>query len=136
VLGLNNYVIVIVVNAIFDSNKKPTDFFKATTAMVAATNSVQQATGNVHNRSNIQKQAYIYSEVPNVRAAYGLTGTNFDTHSPFINGKEVSKDATLARNVEIILINNDIQLNLALDAANVHKIIPSRTSSVIPSRLN
>ncbi len=135
-LGLNNYVIVIVVNAIFDSDKKPTDFFKATTAMVAATNSIQQATGNVHNRSNIQKQAYIYSKVPNVRAAYGLTGTNFDTHSPFINGKEVSKDATLARNVEIILINNNIQLNLALDAANVHKIIPSRTSSVIPSRLN
>jgi len=86
-LGLTDYVVVIVVNAALNENKKPTDFFTtANTTMVSATNSVFQSMGNQHARTNIQKQAYPSDRVKNVRQAYGLTGTNFNTHTPYING--------------------------------------------------
>ena len=134
--GLNSYIIVTVVNAIKSVNKKPTNFFdKASTIMNAALNSIQASMGNQHDKTNIQKQAYPPDFVRTIRAAYGITGTNFDTHTPYINGKRVGLDGALLNGTEIILIKNELDHREALIIAGKHQVLPMKTNSIIPSRL-
>ena len=128
--GLTDYVIVIVVNALVEGKKPTNHFDKAATIRIAALNSIYQDTiGNQHARSDIQKQAYPSSEVKNIRKAYGLTGTNYETHSPFINGHRVELDDEVTRNAEIVLIKNGLSVPAATIAANRHRIIPERTGN-------
>lgn len=126
-LGLNNYVVVIVINALVN---KPTNFFDgATTISVAAFNSVKAGTtGNYHAKSDIQKQAYDANQVKNVRTAFGITGTNFGTHTPYINGKQVSLEQDIVPRTEIVLIENSIAVDAALQSVTRHSILPSRTN--------
>lgn len=128
--GLKNFVIVVVVNGF---NQKPTNFFdRATTISVAALNSIKAGTtGNIHARSDVQKQAYPSELVKSVRSAYGLTGTNFDTHTPYISGKKVSLDQALLPETEIFLIKNDLVPSEAIKLAGVHSVIPSRTNPAL-----
>jgi hypothetical protein len=133
--SINSYVIVTVVNAI-GADKKPTNFFdKASNIMTAALNSIQASMGNQHAKTNIQKQAYPPDFVKTIRSAYGITGTNFGTHSPYINGKRMSLDGVLMNGTEIVLIKNGLNVREALVAASQHQVLPTRTNSIIPSRL-
>ena len=89
-VSINDCVTVIVVNAL-SANKKPTNCFdNSTTIMNAALNSIQASMGNQHARTNIQKQAYPLASVGTIRAAFGITGTSFSTHTPYINGQRIS----------------------------------------------
>lgn len=134
-LGLNNYVIVIVINAL-STNKKPTNYFTTTkNTVVAALNSISDSMGNQHARTNIQKQAFTPSQVSSVRAAFGITGTNFGTHSAYINGKKMNLNSTVVNKTEIVLIKNGLNVKEALKIANKHRIIPERTNPIIPSNL-
>lgn len=140
--GLNDYVIVTVVNALSverPSNddpsdptpvKKPTSHFDvASTIHIAALNSIQDTTGNQHRRSNIQKQAYKSSRVPTVRQAYGLTGTSFATHLPYKNGKLITLDDAVLKNSEIMLIHRKLNVKHAVQTASCHRVIPERFGS-------
>jgi len=131
VFGLTDFVIVTVVNALEEENKKPTNHFDvASTIAVAAQNTVHQdTTGNPHRRSNIQKQAYPSSSIPTIREAYGFTGTNFNTHIPYINGIQKTISDIVRPRSEIVLIRNDIVAKEAILRANRHRIIPDRTGS-------
>jgi len=134
-LGLNNYVIVVVVNAL-SVDKKPTDFFdKATTTMNAALNSIQASIGNPHAKSNIQKQAYPLGLVKTIREAYGITSTNFSTHTPYINGKRMDINSIIRGPAEILLIKNNLNPKEAIIAASGHRALPMRSNSVIPRKL-
>lgn len=134
-LGLNDYIIVIVVNAI-GPNKKPTNYFDTTSnIMTAALNSIQDSMGNQHARTNIQKQAFPSDLVTSIRGAFGITGTNFNTHSPYVNGQRMSLDANLINKTEVVLIKNDLNVREALLAASRHQILPSRKNPNIPSKL-
>ena len=124
-LGVNNYVIVVVINSL---NGKPTDYFsQASTLSVAAFNSIKSGTtGDYHSRSDIQKQAYDPEMVKSVRGAFGITGTKFETHTPYISGQQVSLDQSITKNTEIVLINNNLAVKTALEFASRHAIIPWR----------
>jgi hypothetical protein len=130
VFGLTDYVIVIVVNALVEGRKPTNHFDKAATIRIAALNSIYQDTiGNQHARSDIQKQAYPSSDVKTIRNAYGLTGTNYETHSPFINGLRVELDDEIVKNTEIVLVKHGLNVKAATMAANRHRIIPDRTGN-------
>jgi len=130
VFGLRNVVIVIVVNSLAEG-KKPTDHFeKAATVRIAARNTIYQDTiGNQHARSDIQKQAYDPGQVTNVRQAYGITGTNYFTHTPYINGRLVNLDDKVLNNTEVMLVKNELNVARATVAANKHRILPERTGN-------
>lgn len=127
-LGLKNFVIIIVVNSLAE---KPTNHFdKASTVRVAARNTIyQDTTGNPHARSDIQKQAYSSELVTTIRQAYGITGTNYNTHNPFVNGRLVDLDNEVLRGTEIVLIKNGLNILHATIAANKHRILPERTGN-------
>ena len=128
--GLRNVVIVIVVNSLVEGKKPTNHFDKATGIRVAARNSIYQDTiGNQHARSDIQKQAYDPEQVTTVRQAYGITGTNFNTHSPYINGQPINLDDEVVRNTEITIIKNGLSVRHATIAANRHRILPERTGN-------
>tara|TARA_R100001244_G_scaffold25113_2_gene25362 strand:+ start:26741 stop:27136 length:396 start_codon:yes stop_codon:yes gene_type:complete len=130
-LGLNDFVIIIVVNALSDDEKRPTDFRDQTaTVRLASIKTMSQDTiGNVHERSNIQKQAYPSESVKTIKQAYGITGTNFETHTPFRNGKQLQLNDGVSKNQEITLIRNGLNTKYAIITANVHRVIPERTGS-------
>lgn len=130
-LGLNDFVIVVVVNAISEANKRPADFFSQTaTITLAAIKTMSQDTvGNPHARSDIQKQAYPSSFVKNVRQAFGATGTNFETHTAYRNGKQLQLDDKVCKNQEIILVKNGLNVRHAIITGNVHRVLPERTGS-------
>ena len=133
-LGLNNYVIVIVVNAL--AGGKKTNFFdSSSTIRGAALNSIQATTGNAHAKSNIQKQAYPLKSVKTIKDAYGLTGTNFTTHSPYINSKLMDISGVISGSVEIILIKNGLNPREAISAASKHQILPMKTNSAVPRKI-
>lgn len=134
--GLTDYVIVIVINALNSEDKKPTNFFdNASTIRVAARNTIYRDTiGNQHARSDIQKQAYLSERVPTIREAYGLTGTRYGTHTPYINGKPVSLDENVIPRTEVVLIKNDLHTSQALKTAGMHRIIPMRTEPSFGSK--
>ena len=133
-LGINNYVIVTVVNAL--AGGKPTNFFdQASTTRVAAANSIYASMGNQHAKTDIQKQAYPYKLVKSVRAAYGITGTNFGTHVAYINGQRISPNATLVNGSEIVLIRNDLNPQEAQIAASRHQLLPSKNNRSVPKQL-
>jgi hypothetical protein len=119
-----------VVNALVEGKKPTNHFDKAATIRIAALNSIYQDTiGNQHARSDIQKQAYLSDDVKTIRDAYGLTGTNYETHSPFINGHRVELDDKIVKNTEITLIKHGLSVKEATIAANRHRIIPERTGN-------
>lgn len=130
-LGLTDYVVVIVVNAIDSDDKKSANYFDRTSDIrTAALRSIYTDTvGNQHARSNIQKQAYTSDKVGIVRQAYGLTGTRYSTHSPFRAGKAISLDSTVNKFDEILLIKNRLDVEEAYKTAGVHRIIPERNGS-------
>lgn len=129
--GITDFVIVIVVNNLDDSSKKPTNGFdRYDTVRIAALRSIYADTiGNQHNRSDIQKQAYPASSVQTVRQAYGITGTNYDTHVAYRNGKLLALDDEVINYDEITLIHNDLNTNVAFRTAQVHRILPERKGS-------
>jgi hypothetical protein len=133
--GINNYIIVTVVNAL---NEKPTNFFDtASTISVAALNSIKAGTtGNYHAKSDIQKQAYNPEMVKTIRAAYGITGTSFNTHTPYVNGKQIALDRAIPPNTEIVLIKNDITPRAALISASRHSLIPGRVNPSLPGNFS
>lgn len=128
--GLTDFVIVIVVNAV-DSNKKTTNHFDiVSTTLIAAENSIQQdTTGNPHRRSDIQKQAFPSDSITTIRQAYGFTGTNFNTHMPYVNGKLKSLSDVVRAQSEVVLIKNGIVPREAFVRITQHRIIPDRTGS-------
>lgn len=130
-LGLTDFVIVTVVNALNAEDKKPTDYFdEFATVRIAMHRTINRDTkGNQYVRSDIQKQAYRSEQVENVRQAYGLTGTNFTTHTPFRNGKEIELDSEVCKNTEIVLVKNGLNVREAIVASNVHRVLPERTGS-------
>ena len=133
-LGINTYVIVIVVNAL--TEKKPTNYFDTfPNIRTAAMNSIQASMGNQHSKTNIQKQAYPPEQVKSIRAAFGITGTNFGTHSPYINGKRMSLDSVLVNKTEVVLVKNGLDVAEALVIAGKHRILPERTNSSLPRKL-
>ena len=140
--GINDYVVVIVVNALSTEKppgddpddptpiKKPTDHFSvASDIRTAALNSIHQTVGNQHSRTNIQKQAYESSRVPTVRQAYGLTGTRYATHLPYKNGRLITLDDKVLRNSEIMLIHKKLNVKHAVQTASRHRILPERLGS-------
>jgi hypothetical protein len=128
--GLNDYVIVTVVNALAADEKKPTNHFDvASDVRTAALNSIQATTGNQHSRTNIQKQAYKPSRVTTVRQAYGLTGTRYATHLPYRNGKLIDLDDAVLKNSEIMLIREGLSVRHAVQTASCHRVIPNRLGS-------
>lgn len=134
-LGLNNYVIVVVINALSE-NKKPTNYFDTSpNVMVAAQNSIYASMGNQHAKTDIQKQAYTPDQVQSIRQAYGITSTKFETHSPFINGQRMSLDGKVVNGTEVVLIKNGLNVKEALKLVNKHRIMPERTSSSRPKDL-
>ena len=130
-LGLTNYVIVIVVNQLANSEKKHTNWFdQVPTVRLAALRSIYtDTTGNQHTRSNIQKQVYPFNQVATVRQAYGLTGTRYGTHTPYRNGVQITLDDVVSRRDEIILIRDGLSVEAALKAAQIHRILPDRRGS-------
>ena len=130
-IGLNDFVIVIVVNALADSEKRSTNFFDTTASIrLAAIKTMSEDTiGNAHARSDIQKQVFTSSSVKNVRQAYGFTGTNYATHSAYRNGKQLQLDDKVCKNEEIILIKNSLDVRHAIITAGTHRILPERTGS-------
>lgn len=130
-LGLTNYVIIIVVNALADLEKRPTNWFDQVPSIrLAALRSIYADTkGNPQARSDIQKQAYPFDQVENIRSAYGLTGTKYGTHTPYRNGVQLSLDDSVRRFDEIVLIRNELNVVQALKAAQVHRILPERRGS-------
>jgi len=129
--GLNDYVIVTVVNNLAASEKKQTNHFDvASTIGVAALNTIHRdTTGTPHQRSNIQKQAYNPSRVSTVRQAFGLTSTSFSTHLPYKNGRLIGFDDPVLRNSEIMLIRRGLNVKHAVQTASCHRIIPERDGS-------
>lgn len=130
-LGLTNYVIVIVVNALDADDKKPTDWFdQLPTVRLAALRSIYtDTTGNQHARSDIQKQAYPFDQVSTVRQAFGLTGTRYGTHLPYRNGVQLSLDSAVNRKDEIVLVKVGLDLDRAFKAVQVNRILPERRGS-------
>lgn len=130
-LGLTNFIIVIVVNSIDSDKKKFTNFFDQVPSMrLAAYKTIYTDTrGNHHQRSDIQKQAYSSDKIKNVHQVYGLTGTNFTTHTAYKNGKQLSLDDPVNRSDEILLVKNELDLVRAMKVANVHRILPERLGS-------
>ena len=130
-LGLTNYVIVIVINALDDYEKKQTDWFnQVPTIRLAALRSIYSDTiGNQHIRSDIQKQAYNFDSVKTIRQAYGITGTKFDTHTPFKNGVQLSIDDNVKRKDEIVLIRNNLDVIRALKMTQNHRLLPDHLGS-------
>lgn len=130
-LGLNDFVIVTVVNALVPEDKKPTNYFdEFATVRIAMLRTIHRDTiGNQHIRSDIQKQAYPSEQVKTVRQAYGLTDTDFTTHTPFRNGKLIELDSEVCKNTEIVLVKNGLNLREAIIVANVHRVLPERTGS-------
>jgi hypothetical protein len=130
VYGLTDYVIVIVVNQVFSPAKRPTNYFDETASIsIAAQKGIRETRGNYHAKTDIQKQAYHYSKVTTIRQAFGITGTKFDTHTPYRNGKQLSLDDTVNRRDEIMLIQNDLPSHVAVPKAGVHRILPERSGS-------
>lgn len=130
-LGLTDFVIVIVINAIDSDEKRSTNFFEQVPSIKLATRRIiyTDTRGNPHRRSNIQKQAYPSDKIQNVHQAYGLTGTNFTTHTPYKNGKQLSLNDNVNRFDEIILIKNGLDTSRAMKTVNVHRILPERLGS-------
>lgn len=128
--GLTDYVIIIVVNQVFSPLKRPTNYFDTTTDnRLAAEKGIKETIGNYHARSDIQKQAYHYSKISSIRQAYGITGTKYDTHTPYRNGKQLTLDDKVNRKDEIILVRNDLPVHVVTPKAGVHRIIPDRVGS-------
>ena len=129
--GLNSFVVVIVINSLSNSDKKDTNFFdKTATVNLAAIKTMSEDTvGNVHAKSDIQKQAYDPALIKTVKQAYGLTGTNFNTHTAYRNGKRLTLGDMVYKNQEIKLIKNSLKLNEAMITSEVHRILPERTGS-------
>lgn len=135
-LGINDYVVVIVINAI-STGKKSTNYFDRTTTMLsAARRAIQESMGNQHANTDIQKQAYPFDQAKTVRSAFGLTGTNFGTHKPYINGRQVLLNSPLVKGAEIVLVKNGLDVAEALEIANNHKILPQRTNSTLTRQLS
>jgi len=129
--GLTDYVIVIVVNALKHEDKKPTNYFDRTAMVwIAALRTIYtDIIGNQHRRSTIQKQAYPSSSVKTVKQAYGLTGTKFDTYTPYRNGRPISIDSKVNKFDEIILIKDGLDIDEAIKTANIYRVIPDRKGS-------
>lgn len=125
--GLTDFVIVIVVNNLLADSKRPTTYFQSGNIRVAANNAIRDTLGNPHARSDIQKQAYHYLDVPDIKAAFGLTGTNFMTHTAYRGNLALAPDDAVNRKDQIVIIRDDLDLNVAIQAANRFKILPERT---------
>lgn len=125
--GLTDYVVVIVVNNLSTEDKRRTNYFDAGNIRVATNCALRDTLGNVHAKSDIQKQAYNYQQVTNVRMAFGITGTNFNTHTAYRAGKAISLNNSVCRKDEIILVRNGLDVNVAIQAANRFRILPERT---------
>jgi len=130
-LGINNFVIVVVVNALSAEDKKDNNFFdKFKTVRLAALRTINRdIQGNYHSRSDIQKQAYIPDRLKTVKDAYALTGTKFDTHSAWRNGKLLALSDSVSSNDEIILIKDGLDVSQAIKEASRHRILPDRKGS-------
>lgn len=124
--GLTNYVIVIVVNNLSVEDKRRSNYFDVGNIRVATNCALQDTIGNPHAKSDIQKQAYNYLNVPDVKSAFGLTGTNFTSHSAYRAGKILNLNDLVNRKDEIVIIRNGLDVNLALQTANRFRILPER----------
>lgn len=129
--SLNDFIIVTVVNALSADNKKETNYFTTSvTVREAALKTIyKDSIGNQHAKSDIQKQAYPSSLITTVRQAYGLTGTDFTTHTPYVNGRQINLDDKVYKKTEIMLVKNTLNLVEAIKAASIHRILPERTGS-------
>ncbi len=132
-LGINNYIIITVVNALIDTTKAYFD--KASTIKRAAYNSMYDSIGNQHNKEIIQKQAFPVSLVPDVKTAYGITSTKFETHTAYFNGRVLDISSSLKNKTEIILINNNINVEHATILASKQPIMPSRFNPILSKQL-
>ena len=129
--GLTNFVIIIVINALNHEDKRPTNYFDTTKTLSIATNKIlrDETTGNPHSRSNIQKQAYLASQVKTVRQAYGLVGVDWTNYSAYRNNKLITLNDIIRNKDEIIIIKNGLSTREAFLIANEHRILPERTGS-------
>lgn len=123
-LGINDFIIVSVV-----SNQSAKSSSTHNVRVDALNTIEKETTGNSHKRSVVQKQAYPAELCVTVRQAYGLTGTNYATHSAFLNGKPIDLDDTVSKNSEITLVQNDHTLQQAIPTIATHRILPRRTGS-------
>jgi len=133
--SLNDVVVVIVVNAISIGKKQTNYFDTSVNTITSASNSIQDSMGNQHARTNIQKQAYSSTVVKTIKGAYGITGTDFTTHSAYVNGKLMNVSSSLTNGSEVVLIKNDLNPREALLSASRHQLLPMKTNPVIPNRL-
>ena len=110
-LGKTGFIIVTVVNSFQRSDLKQTNYFdNYQTVRISAMRGIQDSLGNQQEYTDIQKQAYDPKKVKFIWQAYGLTGTNYYTHTAYINGKQVDRNDTVNKNQEILLIKNGLRI--------------------------
>lgn len=121
--GLTNHVIVIVINEVLTDTSQDNSPIEVKARCLLRTGTI----GNQQAKSRIQKQAFNPKSVPDVRTAYGITGTDWATHSAYKNGLLIGLNDSVRRNDQIVLIRNDIDPEVGFRLANQFALLPERT---------
>lgn len=121
-IGINNNVIVIVVN-----NRQNIQYFDTIlNNRTIAARMIHNHTKNWHKTTIIQKQAFDPQNIKTVSDAYGLTSTNFNTHSAYINGIKVDRNSKIKNGTTIVLIDNKLNIKQSIILGSKHTIISGK----------